>query len=200
MNAIATKTFYTIEDLLAMPDEKDYELMDGQLVERNMSTLSSWVGGEMLHYLSAHLKEDQLGWVFPADNGFQCFPHRPNRLIRADVSFVRRERLPQGLPSEGYLKIAPDLAVEVISPNDLAREIDQKVAEYLRAGVPLIWIIHPDLRAVRVHRSSGPVSWLREEEELSGEDILPGFRCRVAALFPPRAEGAGAEMATPEQP
>ena len=72
------------------------------------------------------------------------------------------------------------------------------MAEYLGAGVPLVWVVHPEARAVRVHRASGPVSWLREEDELSGEDILPGFRCRVGAIFPPAAETKpGAEQPGP---
>jgi hypothetical protein len=53
---------------------------------------------------------------------------------------------------------------------------------------PFVWVVHPDVRAAQVHRRSGPVSWLHAEDELSGEDVLPGFRCRVAALFPPWAE------------
>jgi Uma2 family endonuclease len=190
MNAVASKTLVTVDDLLAMPDEKNYELMDGELVERNMSTLSSWVAGKLLHALSRHLEEDPRGWVFPADNGFLCFPDRPNRLIRPDVSFIARERLPRGLPVEGYLGIAPDLAVEVISPNDLVYEVDEKVLEYLGAGVPLVWVVHPVPRSVLVYRAGGPSSVLGGEEELSGEGVLPGFRCRVADLFPPKADVA----------
>jgi Uma2 family endonuclease len=190
MNAIAAKTSYTPEDLLAMPDEKNYELVDGRLVERSMGTLSSWVAGRILLQLDVHAEEHQLGWAFPADNGYQCFPDAPRKVRKPDVSFVRPERLPANASSQGYMTIAPDLAVEVLSPNDLAWDIDRKVVEYLGAGVPLVWVVHPEIRAVRVHRRGGPVSWLGEEDEMSGDDILPGFSCRVRAIFPPWATPA----------
>jgi Uma2 family endonuclease len=186
MNAIATKTTYTPEDLLAMPDEKNYELVDGHLVERKMSTLSSWVAGELHFQIRSYCRTNPLGWVLPEGTGYQCFP-TPNKVRKPDVSFVRQERLPANASMEGYLTIAPELAVEVISPHDLASEIDQKVVEYLGAGVLLIWVISPAVRTVRVHRADGTLSWLQEDDEISGEDILPGFRCRVGAIFPPWA-------------
>jgi Uma2 family endonuclease len=192
MNAIAAKSSYTPEELLAMPDEKNYELVDGQLVERNMSTLSSWVAGRISRYLDVYAEENQLGWIFPADNGYQCFPDAPGKVRKPDVSFVRRDRLPENASSTGYMTIAPDLAVEVLSPNDLAWEIDRKVADYLGAGVRLVWVVHPVSRAVAVHRLSGPVSWLREEDELSGEDVLPGFHRCVGTIFPPWGADTGA--------
>jgi Uma2 family endonuclease len=187
MCATATKTTYTPEDLLAMPDEKNFELVDGRLVERNMSTLSSWVAGELHFQIRSHLSTNPKGWVLPEGTGYQCFPDAPGKVRKPDVSFVRRERLPANASAEGYLTIPPDLAVEVISPNDLAWEIDHKIAEYFRAGVPLVWVVHPEARAVRIHRLGGPVSWLREEDEISGEDVLPGYRCRVGGIFPPWA-------------
>jgi Uma2 family endonuclease len=190
MNAIAAKTSYTPEDLLAMPDEKNYELVDGRLVERNMSTLSSWVAGELHFQIRSYCQTNPHGWVMPEGTGYQCFPTIPNKVRRPDVSFVRRERLPANASSEGYMTITPDLAVEVLSPNDLAWDIDQKVVEYLGAGVPLVWVVHPEIRAMRVHRKGGPASWLGEEDEMSGEDILPGFSCRVGAIFPPWATPA----------
>jgi Uma2 family endonuclease len=187
MSAMATKTTFTPEELLAMPDGKNYELVDGHLVERNVSTLSSWVAGRLHRYLDEFCDDRRRGWAFPEGTGYQCFPDAPGRVRKPDVSFICNERLPANAWTEGYSSIAPDLAVEVISPNDLAWEIDQKVAEWLGAGVPLVWVVHPHTRAVRVHRGSGPVSWLRAEEELSGEEIVPGFRCRVDALFPTAA-------------
>jgi Uma2 family endonuclease len=81
----------------------------------------------------------------------------------------------------------------VVSPHDLVWEIDEKVAQWLAAGVRLVWVVHPRVSAVHVYRAGGAVSWLRAEDELSGEEVLPGFRCRVDALFPPWAEvGANA--------
>ena len=115
MSTVASKTTYTPADLLAMPDEKNYELVDGHLVERNMSALSSWVAGRLHRYLDIHVEEEQLGWAFPEGTGYQCFPAAPNKVRKADVSFIRRDRLPADAWTEGYLSIPPDLAVEVVS-------------------------------------------------------------------------------------
>jgi Uma2 family endonuclease len=188
MSIIAEKT-YTPADLLAMPDRKDYELVDGHLVERRMSRLSSWVAGRLHRYIDIFVEEHQLGWAWPADQGYLCFPDSPGKVRRPDVSFVSKSRLPEGPSSEGYIYIPPDLAVEVVSPNDLAYEVESKVVEYLDAGVALVWVIDPEARTIRIHRRGGLMSWLREDGELSGEDVLPGFRCRVATLFPENTAG-----------
>jgi Uma2 family endonuclease len=187
MNAVAAKTLYTPEELLAHPDEKDYELVDGHLVKRKMSALSSWVAGRLHRYLDVFCDDHQRGWAFPEGTGYQCFPGAPLKVRKPDASFIPAGRLPATEWTEGYSSITPDLVVEVISPNDAAWEIDEKVAEWLDAGVALIWVVHPRVRAVRIHRASGPVSWLSAEDELSGEDVLPGFRTSVAAIFPPSA-------------
>jgi Uma2 family endonuclease len=185
MSSIAEKAEYTPEELLALPDEKDYELVDGQLVERNMGALSSWVGGRVFRFLSGWIEARELGFLWPADNGFQCFPHDPRRVRKPDVSFVSQEKLPAGLPAEGWLHVVPDLVVEVLSANDLAVEVDEKLDDYRRAGVPLIWVINPEARTVTVYGANTYVR-LSENDELAGGEVLSGFRCRVADLFPPR--------------
>jgi Uma2 family endonuclease len=184
--AVATKTRYTPEDLLAMPDGKSYELVDGQLVERNMGFESSWVGGRLLIRLGSYCEEHGLGWAVPADAGYQCFPHQPDLVRKPDVSFVRYGRLPGGVAPKGWAKIPPDLAVEVVSPKDRIDKLDEKLEDYRKVGVPLIWVIHPKTRKVMVHRDDGSVSQLLESDELSGEDVIPGFRCPVRELFPRR--------------
>src|SRR4029077_3036317 len=102
-----------------------------------MGSESSWIGGEIFFLLKAFCKANQRGWVWPADNSFQAFPEEPERVRRPDGSFVRLDRLPGGQPAKGHERITPDLAVEVVSPNDRAEEIEVKVGEYLRAGVQL---------------------------------------------------------------
>lgn len=185
MSTVATKTRITPADLLKMPDGKDYELVDGELVERNMGWNSSRIGGELYFFLRAHNQQTPQGWVVPADASYQCFPDAPGKVRKPDVSFVRFERLsPQHEPT-GHCPIAPDLAAEVVSPNDLYEEVEEKVVEYVAAGVKLVWVINPAKRSVRVHRADGTITDLGESDELNGEDVIPGFRCRVGDLFAP---------------
>jgi len=185
MSTAAPMARITPEDLLAMPDEKSYELVGGQLVERKMGLESSWVGGRLLVRLGRFCEEHALGWVFNADNGYECFAHDPGLVRRPDVSFIRFGRLPGEVLPKGWAKIPPDLAVEAISPNDTAYELDEKLEDYQKAGVPLVWVINPNSRTVRIHRGDGSVGYLHESGELSGEDIIPGFRCPVRELLPP---------------
>jgi Uma2 family endonuclease len=176
---------YTPEDLLAMPDGTSYELVDGHLVERNVSVISSWVGGELHGRLREYCRAHNLGLVWPADNGIQCFPDAPNKVRRPDVSFVRQERLTAEVLGQGHLRIVPDLVAEVISPNDSAEELDEKITEYQDAGVRLIWVVNPDAGTVRAYRTDGSTVLYRLHQDLDGEDVLPGFRCPVRDLFPP---------------
>jgi Uma2 family endonuclease len=174
---------YTPEDLLALPDPGRYELIDGHLVERAMGAKSSRVGTRLASLLDAHAVAQKLGLVFGSDCGFQIFPNQPARVRFPDVSFVARGRLPKDEPPDGHIRIRPDLTVEVSSPNDLVYELEEKVEEFLKVGVPLVWVIHPPINVVVVFRADGSAARLRETDTLSGESVIPGFSCRVADLF-----------------
>jgi Uma2 family endonuclease len=93
---------------------------------------------------------------------------------------------------KGWAKIVPDLAVEVVSPNDLAEDLEEKIVDYEKVGVPLVWVMNPRSRTVMVYRGDGSVSRLHEDDELSGEDVIPGFRCPVRDILPPREPAGGA--------
>jgi Uma2 family endonuclease len=198
--AVATEARrHTPEDLLAMPDEKRYELVDGRLVERKMGAESSEVGGNLYLRLAPFCREHDRGIVWPADNGFQCFPHAPGLVRRPDVSFVKKGRLPGDVSPKGWVRIPPDLAVEVVSPNDSAEDLEERLDDYQKAGVPLIWVIYPEARKARILRLGGPDGKLSEDDELSGEDIIPGFRCPLREILPRRApaEAPGTAPAGP---
>jgi Uma2 family endonuclease len=184
----------TPDDLQKMPDEAAYELVDGQLVERHTGAESSEIGVNIAFLLKAFLRNKPIARIFAADVGYQCFAWDPDKLRRPDVSAVRMDRLPGGQAPKGYIRVAPDLAVEVISPNDTADEIDEKVDEYLRAGVRLIWVVSPVTRTVRIRRprsaSAGPISILTNDETISGEDVLPDFLCSVRDFFEVPADQA----------
>jgi Uma2 family endonuclease len=185
MNAIVPTTRYTPDDLLRMPDGDRYELIDGQLKERGVGGESSSVGVRIAYFITAHVEQRQPGVVFGADAGYQCFPGRPSLVRYPDVSFVRGGRLPGDRPPRGHCRVAPDLSVEVVSPNDLAEELDEKIAEFFGAGTPVIWVAYPLTRVVVVLRADGSATRLTADQKLTGEPILPGFRCRVGDLFPP---------------
>jgi Uma2 family endonuclease len=186
MTLATTKTRFTPEELERLPGAVNFELVGGNLVERNMgskfSAIALRIGSRLVVYVERH----QLGHVFTTDCGYQCFSDDPDKLRKPDVSFVSRIRLP-GEPPDGYIKIAPDLAVEVLSPGDLASDVEEKVQEYLGAGVKLIWIVSPNTRTVRIRRPAGaklgPAGELTEADAISGEDVVPGFECRVAEFF-----------------
>jgi Uma2 family endonuclease len=184
MSAVANRPAYTMDEFLALPHHELYELVDGELVEVHVSNLSSLVGGRTFNRLENHCEAKKLGPVSPCDAYYQCFADRPRHARKPDVSFIRRDRLPDGWLADGFFTIAPDLAVEVLSPNDLAYEVDEKIREYLDAGVNLVWIINPEQRLVTVHRADGTVAKLKETGTLDGEQVIPGFSCRVGELFP----------------
>ncbi len=175
----------SFEDLLKLSEQNGYELIDGRLVEKPMGWESGWVGGELLARLREHCRPNQFGWVAPGDAGYQCFPHRPKLVRKADVSFVRRGRFPNDQFPTGHSRIAPDLATEVVSPNDEADEIMERVSDYLKAGVSLVWVIYPHSRMAVVFRADGTGAWLNEDQELSGEAVIPGFSCHLGDILPP---------------
>jgi Uma2 family endonuclease len=187
MTTITPRTVFTPDDLLRLPDAVSYELVDGKLVERNMGMESSQIAARILILLGRFLTDHQLGLIFGADASYQCFPDAPNKVRKPDVSFIRSGRLADDRAPQGHSRIHPDLVVEVVSPGDLSYEVEEKVAEYLRAGVPLIWVVHPPTRTVRVHRPrTAPqdrVSDLTDADTLTGEDVLPGFSCAVRDFF-----------------
>jgi Uma2 family endonuclease len=199
MNILLTDRDLTPEDLLHMEDGgKGYELVDGQLVELNVSLLSSDVAGRIYVFLFTHCKADNLGWVFPPETGFQYDPKAPKKVRKPDTGFIRRGRLPETEWRKGFCHIVPDLAVEVVSPNGTFDEVDTKIEEYLRLGVQLVWIVSLETRQVYIHRRDGTVTKVREGGELSGEDVVPGFRCLVRDIFPtPQERAALANGSTP---
>ncbi|HZL35344.1 MAG TPA: Uma2 family endonuclease [Tepidisphaeraceae bacterium] len=184
---IAPVARITPEELLAMPDSVDYELVDGKLVERNMGLKSSAIAMRIGQRLLNFLDTQKAGHVFGSEAAFRCFPDDADKVRKPDVSFIRNGRLPGERDPDGYGYIAPDLVVEVISPNDKADEVDEKIQEYLTAGVPLIWIVHPKTRIVQIHRPPtsplGASTRLTESDTITGEDVLTGFSCPVAAFF-----------------
>jgi Uma2 family endonuclease len=171
------------EEPIEIEDRRGYELIDDQWVEKIMGAQSGRVSQVVNRLIDNHAEAHQLGLVFSPETPYQIFPHKPRQIRKPDGSFIRRGRLPDDKPPRGNLRIHPDLAIEVISPNDLAEEIEARIADYLAAGVPLLWVIYPAMRTVYVIRQGGNVSRPTAADHLRGEDVLPGFTCRVEELF-----------------
>lgn len=169
-------------DTLDVPD--GFELVDGQLRELAVGAKSSWVGGTIHATLHAYCRQHNLGWAFPQETTYRGIGKRRS-VRKPDTSFIAKGRLNNDEIPDGDLQIVPDLAVETVSPNDTVYELDEKVEEYLAAGVRRVWVINPVSRLALVHRPDGTVTKVRENQELSGEDVVPGFRCLLSEILPP---------------
>lgn len=184
----------TVEEFWAQYAGKPYELIDGHVVpiasglisgeaEVTLPTGSDHAAVE--HLISLHfgkfLEEHDLGTLYVGEAGFQL---GPDKLVGADVAFVRKAKL-AGIPDpRKFLPFAPDIAMEIVSPNDRASSIQHKVSLYLEAGTALVLVIYPELRQITVFRSDGPSATLSKDQVLEIGDVLPGFRIEVKELFP----------------
>jgi Uma2 family endonuclease len=174
----------TADELLKLPRGKfRYELVKGELV--TMSPAGSEHGAVIMNLavpLGQYIKANKLGIAFGAETGFKLATD-PDTVRAPDISFVRSERIPDtGIPIS-YWPGAPDLAVEVLSPGDTIAEVEEKIAEWLDAGASAVWVVSPKLRTITLYRSATDVVTLTEKDELSGQDVVPGFRCQVAEIF-----------------
>src|SRR5205823_887193 len=113
------------DDLLAMPDGDKCELVNGVPVEKQMGAESGEVTSLLLAFLTVHVRQHGLGHTYDGQTGFQCFPHDPNLVRKPDIAFVATGRLADEKSPKGHIKISPDLAVEVISPNDLYEDVEE---------------------------------------------------------------------------
>ena len=109
--------------------------------------------------------------------------HNPDTVRGPDVSYVRAERIPEGGVPEAFWELAPDLAVEVVSPNETAEDVREKVLDFLRAGTPLVWTIYPRTNEVIVHTPDGLARTYGPGDTIEFPDLLPQFTCQVAELF-----------------
>lgn len=170
----------TEEDLLATPrDGQKYELVDGEIRVSPAGARHGQVCVKLTTRLGSFVEEHGLGFVFDSSTGFRL----PNGNVRLpDVSFVSKGRLDGDRVPDGFCPRAPDLAVEVLSPADRPRPVLDKVGDYLDAAVSLVWVIDPERRTAVAYRSLVSVRAFGPEDALDGEDVVPGFRCRLGEI------------------
>jgi Uma2 family endonuclease len=160
-----------------------YELREGKL--RIMSPTGDVHGGVVARISGVLLVFGEWkghGQVRSGEGGI-LLGRNPDTVVGADASFLTDDQLPARRSREGYLETIPALTVEVVSKNDRARKIAQKVSDYLTAGVRAVWVIDPRRRTVKVHRVGEPPQVLREADTLTAEGIFPGLAYPVASLF-----------------
>jgi Uma2 family endonuclease len=181
--AATTATRLSPDDLLRMPDDGwRYELIDGELQRMAPDNMKHGRWGDNLAFpLSGHVRQHRLGRVY-TNVGFTLFGE-PATVLGPDISFVATDREPPIDEQSGFVAMAPDLAVEILSPSNSAGEIARKVRLYLDAGVRLVWIADPLSRSVMVHYPDRTGRMLVEGDTLSGEDVVPGFTLPVAEVF-----------------
>ena len=170
------------------------ELVDGVLVEKAVSDLTAFVAIEIGRILGNFVVPRKIGWLLGTDGFVRLFG---TRLRAPDVSFVRKEQRPHGLLRRGYADGAPALAVEVVSPGNTRREMEEKRAEYFAAGSELVWVVYPETQTVEVAISPGAVVTLGRDDLLVGEPVLPGFAVRVGDLFDAADLSAGGDDPAP---
>ncbi len=174
----------TAEELWRLPDDgMRHELVYGEL--RTMAPSGAEHGrrtNTVNWSLEQHVRENGLGVAYAAETGFLLA--RDPDLVRApDAAFVSKERAEAAGTVLGYWPGAPDLAVEVVSPNDRPAEVEEKVATWLAYGTRMVVVVYPGERRVRIHRPERPPHDLGETDAIDGEDVVPGWRLPLAELF-----------------
>jgi len=181
--SMSSPAFMTAEQLLgvSIPGRR-VELVRGALIVREPAGLRQGrVVATLSRQLMDHVEANDLGQVYAGDTGF-TLARSPDTVRAPDIAFIRRDRVPDPEPS-GYPDLAPDLAVEVLSPPNRPGETLAKVADWLSSGTSLVWVIDPERRQARVYRQDGTEAVVPGGEALRGEDLLPGFSCALDAIL-----------------
>jgi Uma2 family endonuclease len=172
----------TGDELLEMGDIGPCELVDGRIVPMSPTGhehghLEVRLGGRLDAFVSGRT----LGWVSCGEVGIYT-RRNPDRVRGADIVFVSRERL-SDRPGKKFLAVAPDLVVEIISPEDRWQDVQQKIEEYFAIGVSHVWIVQPENSAVLVYRSVTTITRLGAGDVLKGDGLLVGFALPLDELF-----------------
>ncbi len=176
------KKVVTADDLLAMSSKGRYELTEGRLIEMSPPGSEHGLIANVINYfITDFVRRKKLGKVFAAETGFRL-SRNPDTVRAPDVAFVATERMPSPLP-KGYMDLAPDLVVEVVSPSDDADDMQLKIKEWLEAGAKMVCYVYPSSRQIVIYRSLRDVHVLTDSDTLIGDDVLPDFALPVKEIF-----------------
>ena len=173
----------TADELLLLPNDGcRYELVQGVLEKRALADeqhgkMAMALGWRLAQFVSEH----GLGEVYTAETGFKLRAD-PDTVRAPDASFVSRARLENAPPGRGYRQGPPDLAVEVVSPNDRPPEVAEKVYEWLLYGAAEVWVLDPERRSVTVYRPGEDLRILGEQDTLRSP-LLPEWALPLSELF-----------------
>lgn len=174
----------TFEDVAGFdPDEHAGELVDGRWVP---VTRNTWRHGELVHRVSMLLGDYQRlhsGWSISVGDPGTKLAANPDKLRGPDLGIVRVDRVPTGRGAEGWLQGAPDVAVEVMGDDQTPAQLAKKALEYLAAGAKQVWLVDGTAESVMVYSPPNHIAVLTTDEMLDGGEALPGFACKVAAIF-----------------
>ena len=184
MNPQPSSAITSAEELLKLPDDGfRYELVKGELRRMTPSGYTHGViAANLTGPISVYVRAHALGQVCGAETGFRI-ARAPDTVRAPDIAFIRQARRGSEPWPDGFFEGAPDLAVEVLSPNDTAVDVEEKIDEWLRAGCALVWVVNPRRQPVSVYRPGGLVNIVTEADTLDGGDLLPGFTLPVADIF-----------------
>jgi Uma2 family endonuclease len=168
---------------LLAPDDVLYEVVDGKVVEKIVGAQQVEIAFILARELDWFAKPNRLGralteLIFRIDPAADL-QRRPDAAFISDARWPFRRRV----PDVAVWDMVPDLAIEVVSPSNTAYEVLRKIHEYFAAGVRLVWVVYPELREVYIYSSPSAIHVVSRDGELTGGDLLPGFRLPLAALF-----------------
>jgi Uma2 family endonuclease len=177
-----TEHLISAEELSRMPNPGMCELVRGEIMMMSPAgSLHGKISARLGALLYRFVEEKKLGTVFGAETGFHI-TRNPDSVRAPDVAFIRADRLPENLP-EGFFDGPPDLAVEVLSPNDRASEVQSKIRDWLAAGCLAVWVVDPGTKSMTVYKNDGDITALDIDDVLTDAQLLPGFHAAIKDIF-----------------
>lgn len=182
---VLTEQLFTADDAweMAQNNDKHFELIEGVIIYREPTGfLHGVITGELACLVSNYIREHQAGLVTIVKTGYRL---ADNTVIAPDIAFIRADRVPKD-PVEGFVPLAPDLAVEVMSPSNNASEMSRKIDLLMQHGTQVIWIVHPKTKTIDVYSADADnvkVTFLKIDDTLTGGTVLPDFTLKLRDLF-----------------